>query len=78
MTSPDIWYVSYCPSDVPVQGGRSVRLTRRFKTEIDAKRFAQELIKTDYNVIAGTLNPYRPRRVVASNSILDWISERAK
>ena len=78
MTSPDTWYVSYSPSDAPARGGRGVRLTRRFKSEGDAKRFAQEIIKTADNVMAGTLNPCWPRRVVPPNAMLDWISEREK
>lgn len=49
-------------------------MTRKFKSEIDAKQLAQEIIKIDWSVIAGTLNPYTPRKVVASKSILDWIS----
>jgi hypothetical protein len=43
---------------------RCVRVTRKFKTEIDAKQFAQEIITTDWSVIAGTLNPYMPKKGV--------------
>jgi hypothetical protein len=74
MTRPDIWYVSYRPNAAPGCKRRRVRITRKFKTEIDAKQFAQEIIKTAGSVIAGTLNPYTPRKAVASKSILDWIS----
>jgi hypothetical protein len=74
MTKPDIWYVSYCPNVTPDFRRRRLRVTRKFKSEIDAKQFAQEIIKIDYSVIAGTLNPYAPRKAVASRSILDWIS----
>jgi hypothetical protein len=43
---------------------RCIRVTRKFKTEIDAKQFAQEIITTDWSVIAGTLNPYMPKKGV--------------
>ena len=52
---------------------RCVRATRKFKTEIDAKHFAQEIITSDWSVIAGTLNPCMPKKTVASKHILDWI-----
>lgn len=78
MTSPDTWYVSYSPNDAPARCGRSVRLTRTFKTESDAKRFAQEIINTAGDVMAGTLNPHWPRKALASTSLLDWISQREK
>ena len=76
MTSPEIWYVSYCSDDAPDGASRRVRLTRRFRTETEAKRFAQEIINSNHAVLAGTLNPHTPRRVVGSDSILDWIAER--
>jgi hypothetical protein len=53
MTKPDIWYVSYRVT--PDQRRRRLRVTRKFKSAIDAKQFAQEIIKIDWSVIAGTL-----------------------
>lgn len=78
MTSPEIWYVSYCPDDGPDGASRRVRVTRRFRSETEAKQFAQEIISSNHTVLAGTLNPHKPRRVVGSHSVLDWIAEREK
>ena len=76
MIEGDIWYVSYTSNIVPVLGGATknrARATRRFKTESEAKQFAQDVIKNGWSAIAGTLNPHSPKKVVASNCILDWI-----
>jgi len=75
LTEPDIWYVSY-RSNITPRGEneeRCVRATRRFKTEAEAKQFAQQIIKKGWSAIAGTLNPYTPKKTVASTQILDWI-----
>jgi hypothetical protein len=78
LTEPDIWYVSY-RSNINPKGGneeRYVRATRRFKTEAEAKQFAQEIIKKGWSAIAGTLNPYVPKKTVPSTKILDWIARK--
>jgi hypothetical protein len=77
VTRPDIWYVSYRSSITPRRddGERKfIRGTRKFKTEADAKQFAQEIVEKGWSAIAGTLNPYTPKRTVASTRILDWIA----
>jgi hypothetical protein len=77
LTESDIWYVSYRSNIMPKRddGERSVvRATRKFKTEADAKQFAQEIIKNGWSAIAGTLNPYKPKKTVSSKQILDWIA----
>jgi hypothetical protein len=76
LSDPDIWYVSYRTNIAAKRGGehRSVRATRRFKAEAEAKRFAEEMIKQGWSAIAGTLNPHTPKKTVASTQILDWIS----
>jgi hypothetical protein len=53
---------------------RSVRATRKFKSEADARQFAQEMIANGWSAIAGTLNPYTPKKTVSSTRILDWIA----
>jgi hypothetical protein len=77
LTDSDIWYVSYRTNITPkLDDGerRSVRATRKFKAEAEAKQFAQEMIKEGWSAIAGTLNPHTPRKTVASTQILDWIA----
>jgi hypothetical protein len=75
---PDIWYVSYRSNITPKHNGderRVVRATRRFKTEADARKFAQEIIGGGWSAIAGTINPYKPKKTVSSREILAWIKE---
>lgn len=76
MTQQDIWYVSYRSNITPKREDedRCVRATRRFKTEAEAKQFAQEIINKGWSAIAGTLNPYLPKKTVPSTKILDWIA----
>ena len=75
--APDIWYVSYRSNIRPRRQDeehRCVRATRKFKTEADARQFAQEIIAGGWSAIAGTLNPYTPKKTVSSTRILDWIA----
>jgi hypothetical protein len=76
LTESDIWYVSYRSNITPKGENeeRCVRATRRFKTEAEAKQFAQEIIKKGWSAIAGTLNPHLPKKTVPSTKILDWIA----
>lgn len=75
----DIWYVSYRSNITPKREDgepRCVRATRKFKAEADAKQFALEIVKNGWSAIAGTLNPYTPKKTVSSRQILDWIASR--
>jgi len=76
LTEPDTWYVSYRSNITPNHGNqdREVRGTRRFKTEVDARQFAQEVIRHGWSAIAGTINPYTPKKAIPSTKILDWIA----
>lgn len=77
LTDPDIWYVSYRSNIMPKrehEERRSVRATRKFKAEAEAKQFAQEIIEQGWSAIAGTLNPHTPKKTIASTRILDWIA----
>lgn len=79
VTEPDIWYVSYRSNITAKRDSgerRFARATRKFKAEADAKQFAQEMIAKGWSAIAGTLNPYTPKKTVASTQILDWIASR--
>ena len=65
-TDPDIWYVCYRTNITPRRGDgerRSVRATRKFKSEAEAKQFAQEMIKEGWSAIAGTLNQPVAQRI---------------
>ena len=78
-TGADTWYVSYRANITPKRSDgerRSVRATRRFKSEAEAKQFAQKMIKEGWSAIAGTLNPHTPKKTVASTQILDWIADQ--
>jgi hypothetical protein len=69
----DTWYVSY---ETPRQEKRRfVRQTETFKTEREAKQFAQSKLAQTLHITAGTLNPYQPRRTVPSLQVFDWVKE---
>jgi hypothetical protein len=76
----DIWYVSYRSNSIPRKKGdpRLVRGTRKFRTEADAKEFAQEVIGKGWTAIAGTINPHKPKKTVASKQILKWIGDQKR
>jgi hypothetical protein len=76
-TQPDTWYVSYRSNIMrrhEASEHRTVRATQRFKTEAEAKKFAQNIIAEGWSAIAGTLNPHKPKKTIASTQILDWIA----
>ena len=67
---PDIWYVAFGP-DKAVKTDDSattgaVRSTRTFKSEVDAKLFAMQILAKGWSANAGTLNPHQPKQVVGS------------
>ena len=75
MAYPDIWYVAFEPKKPlkPDDGGtRAVRSTRTFKSEIDAKLFAMQILAKGWSASAGTLNPHQPRQIVAPSQIEHW------
>ena len=76
MTQPDIWYVAFGP-DKTVKtddsaGTSMVRSTRTFKTEVDAKLFAMQILAKGWNASAGTLNPHQPKQIVGPAQIEHW------
>lgn len=75
MTQPDIWYVAYGP-DKAVKTDDSatglVRSTKTFKSEVDAKLFASQILAKGWSVNAGTLNPHQPKQVIASSQVRAW------
>jgi hypothetical protein len=75
MTQMDIWYVAYGPdkalkTDNIAAGG--VRSTRTFKSEVDAKLFAMQILAKGWSASAGTLNPHQPKRVVGASEVERW------
>lgn len=77
MTKPDIWYVAFGPdksvkSEPRVVNG--VRTTKTFKSEIDAKLFAREILAKGWTATAGTLNPHQPKRTIAASQVEDWVN----
>ena len=75
MTQPDTWYVSFGPDKAVKTNDRAtgpVRSTRTFKSEVDAKLFAMQILAKGWSVSAGTLNPHQPKQVVGSSQIERW------
>jgi hypothetical protein len=75
MTQPDIWYVAFGP-DKAVKtddsANSTVRSTRTFKSEVDAKLFAMQILAKGWTASAGTLNPHQPKQVVAPSHVESW------
>jgi hypothetical protein len=75
MTQPDIWYVAYGP-DKAVKTDDSatglVRSTKTFKSEVDAKLFAMQIVAKGWSANAGTLNPHQPKQTIGSSQIERW------
>jgi hypothetical protein len=75
MTQPDTWYVAFGPDKtVKTDGGAAgaARLTRTFKSEVDAKLFAMQILAKGLTASAGTLNPHQPKRIVGASQIESW------
>jgi hypothetical protein len=75
MTQPDIWYVTYGPDPTVQTDDRApgaVRSTRTFKSEVDAKLFAMQILAKGWSASAGTLNSHQPKRIVGASQIDRW------
>jgi hypothetical protein len=70
--SRDMWYVSF---ELRQGKRRRTRATETFPNEREAKKFARAKLAEAQNVNAGTLNPYLPRRTIASAHMLEWFAE---
>ena len=72
MKQSDIWYVTFGPhkSDESVES--KARSTRTFKSEVDAKLFAMQILSKGWTASAGTLNPHQPKQVVGPSQIEIW------
>ena len=75
MTQPDIWYVAYGPDKIVKTDDSTIgvmRQTRTFKTEVDAKLFAMQILAKGWTASAGTLNPHQPKQIVGPSQIERW------
>jgi hypothetical protein len=75
MTQPDTWYVAFGPDKTVKSDGRAggtVRSTRTFKSETEAKLFALQILAKGWSANAGTLNPHQPKRTIAASQIEEW------
>lgn len=72
MTKPDIWYVAFSHDRNDDLNDGTAHATRTFKSEIDAKLFAMQILAKGWSASAGTLNPYQPRQVIAASQIEHW------
>ena len=72
MKQNDIWYVTFGPDKVNQTAGGTARSTRTFKSEVDAKLFAMQILAKGWSASAGTLNPHQPKQVVGPSQIEQW------
>jgi len=54
----------------------TVRSTRTFKSEVDAKLFATQILAKGWSASAGTLNPHQPKQIIAPSQIERWADPR--
>ena len=70
------WYVSF---EIRQRGvlprQRSLRETRTFATEDEAKLFARAKLDEGLSVFAGTINPHVPRRLIPASDIYAWLGD---
>ena len=69
------WYVSYVASG-DLFDDRARRATATFASEQESRKFARAKFEAgDKTLVAGTINPASPKRVVSSAAIPDWLDE---
>jgi hypothetical protein len=72
MKHGDIWYVTFGPDKTGETAESMARSTRTFKSEIDAKLFAVQILSKGWSASAGTLNPHQPKQIVGPAQIERW------
>ena len=72
MKQNDVWYVTFGPDKSEKTTEGTARTTRTFKTEVDAKLFAMQILAKGWTASAGTLNPHQPKQVVGPSQIERW------
>lgn len=69
------WYVSYIAVG-SMFDERPHRATKTFRSEEEAREFARTRSAAgDQTLIAGTINPVSPKRVIPSASIPAWLDK---
>jgi hypothetical protein len=76
MTKPDTWYVEYEPLTGADPDG-ATRKSRKFKSEIDAKLFAEQMLAKGWRVGAGTLDTVEPSTTIPPAAISQWAAPPA-
>jgi hypothetical protein len=72
------WYVSFIAGE-SLSVDRAHRGTKTFASEHEAKKFARSRFEAgDQTLVAGTINPVTPKRVISSAAIPDWLDETAR
>jgi len=69
------WYVTVEVRPGALPRPRSPRLTSTFETEAEAKNFARTKLREGRMAVAGTINPFTPRRTVPSHDIAAWMAD---
>jgi hypothetical protein len=72
MARGGLWYVTFGPDRTDEDATSMVRTTRIFKTEVDAKLFATQILAKDWVASAGTINPHQPKQVIGPSQIEHW------
>lgn len=72
MTRGDTWFVTYGPDRTDESVASMVRSTRTFKSEVDAKLFALQVLAKGWTASAGTINPHQPKQVIGPSRIERW------
>jgi hypothetical protein len=72
MKHSDTWYVTFGPDKTGETVESTARSTRTFKSEIDAKLFAMQILAKGWSASAGTINPHQPKQVVGPSQIERW------
>ena len=69
MKQADIWYVTFGPDKTDETAESMARSTRTFRSEVDAKLFAMQILSKGWTANAGTINPHQPKQVVGPAQI---------
>jgi hypothetical protein len=70
------WYVAVEePGTLTPPGRRTVRATKTFHSEEEAKEFARAKCAEGLKVNAGTINPHWPKRAIPSTEVFRWLEE---
>jgi hypothetical protein len=72
MTKPDIWYVAFVSEKDAEISDQAPHATRTFKSEIDAKLFAVQILAKGWTASAGTLGPYQPKQEIPASQMERW------